>query len=61
MTDTTIAILTLPFLIALTLALECTRIGCTKLSQRRRAKREGAASVDGSRVGAGAESLGRPL
>ena len=30
MSDTTIAIIILPFLVALTVALECTRIGCSR-------------------------------
>lgn len=39
MSDTTVAILILPVLIALTLALECTRVGCTRLSRRLRENR----------------------
>lgn len=37
MSDTAIAILILPVLIALTVVLECTRVGCTKLSRHLRA------------------------
>ncbi len=55
MSDTLIAILILPFLIVLTVALECTRIGCTRLSRKVREKREGAATENRSRVGARAE------
>ena len=40
MSDTTIAILILPVLVALTVALECSRMGCTKLSRHLRAARE---------------------
>ena len=40
MSDTTIALLILPFLVVLTICLECTRVGCTKLFRhlRRRSK-----------------------
>ena len=55
MSDTTIAILILPFLIALTVALECTRVGCTKLARRVRGRRESVASAEESRVGARGE------
>ena len=44
MSDTTIALVILPFLIALTVALECTRIGCTKLARRLRESRGRAAT-----------------
>ena len=36
MSDITIAILILPFLVLLTLILECTRVGCTRLSRHLR-------------------------
>ncbi len=39
MSDATIAIVILPILIALTLALECTRVGCTLLSRKLREAR----------------------
>ena len=39
MSETTIAILILPVLIALTAVLECTRIGCTKLARHLRESR----------------------
>ncbi len=39
MSDTTIAILILPVLIALTLVLECTRVGCTRLARKLREAR----------------------
>ncbi len=39
MSDTTIAIIILPFLVALTVALECTRIGCSRIIRRLREPR----------------------
>ena len=39
MSDTAIAIVVLPFLIVLTLALECTRIGCTWAARNYRTAR----------------------
>jgi len=41
MSDATIAIVILPFLVALTVVLECTRVGCTRVAQLvSRARRE---------------------
>lgn len=40
MSDAAIATAILPFLIALTVALECTRLGCTRLSRYFRENRE---------------------
>ena len=39
MSDTALAILIVPFLITLTAALECGRIGCTKLARHLRETR----------------------
>jgi hypothetical protein len=41
MSDTMIAVVILPFLIGLTVVLECTRVGCTRVLRHvREAKRE---------------------
>ena len=37
MSDTAVAVLILPALIALTIALECTRVGCNKIARKLRA------------------------
>ena len=39
MSDTAIAILILPFLVVLTVLLECTRIGCTRMARKLRESR----------------------
>lgn len=40
MSDVAIAFLILPFLVVLTIALECTRIGCSRLMRKVRVARE---------------------
>ena len=39
MSDTVIAFLILPFLVALTVALECTRVGCSRVIRKLREPR----------------------
>ncbi len=39
MSDTTIALVILPFLVVLTVALECTRIGCSRIMRKLREPR----------------------
>lgn len=39
MSDTAVAILVLPFLIALTVLLECSRVGCTRIARKLREAR----------------------
>ena len=45
MSDTATAIIILPILVALTLLLECTRVGCTRLSRKLRESRVPRASM----------------